>query len=319
MNDTTKNRELPLPSEEEEISPEFQTPETTPTIEVSPEVTHEEVEPDNGIESNESSIPVETSEEFKDKTIKEISDMKAVVLDSADLATRAAGLGVQASHDMKEATEKLMVAFKNQKTNTVITLTVLGAIVFLTLLIFAIVSIQITSRVSQLDAMVLAVGKRVVSMDTSISNVNSASDMLISMAKKQNEIINTQGILENKIEEIMRTTAILSNGPGKQADATNQNVITLVKSLDTRIALQSKAISSISSQMQKLKTATPQTNKLKQEIEALAKKQREYEAQEATAAAASALNQQKINAEEEKKNMVRFPRVKTSMADPSKH
>lgn len=72
MNDTTKNRELPLPSEEEEISPEFQTPETTPTIEVSPEVTHEEVEPDNGIESNESSIPVETSEDFKDKTIKEI-------------------------------------------------------------------------------------------------------------------------------------------------------------------------------------------------------------------------------------------------------
>jgi len=332
MNDTTAKRELPLPLEEPELSNEFQTNATPAAIEVSPEAIHEEASehpanessPKNNVEeidnSQTSSVDLdESSKELQDQARKEITEMKVAVLDSAELATQAAQLGVMASKDLKEATKNFLNGFELQKRNSTITLVALGTIVFITLLIFAIVSVQITSKVSQLDSMVLAVGKRVVSMDTSISNVNAASSMLTSMAKKQNEIIITQGILENKLEELMKSTSSAPKQPVKQSDPSSQAVMNLVKSLDTRLALQNKSINSISSQIQKLRTAVPQTSKMKQEIDALIKQQEELKLREASATAATeAIKQQRFNEEEDKKNMIRFPRVRASIIETVK-
>jgi hypothetical protein len=87
----------------------------------------------------------------------EMAEMKSTMLDSAQLANRAAGIAAKSAGDMHKATTELIESAGGQKIYLVIVLAVFGLLIVLAISIFAFMSFRLQQRVAQADAMLLAV------------------------------------------------------------------------------------------------------------------------------------------------------------------
>jgi hypothetical protein len=172
------------------------------------------------------------------------------------------------------------------------------------------------SKVSQLDAMVLAVGKRVVSMDASIEQVSSASDLLKDVAQKQDAISSAQVKLENRIDEAIKTAQVAPDLKAKQLDEKNKDLLKLIQSLDGKIQAQANSAKSISGQIQKVQSSLPDAANLKRELDSLSRQLKEKKLQEAQVTAPAPVLPQV--AVKPKERMVQFPRTAQTGSPPEK-
>ncbi len=219
--------------------------------------------------------------------IEETQEMKMAMLDSAELATRAASLAANAGNEINQATHKLIATFATQQKLAKIILAAAGGLMLLTTVVFVGMSTSLLSRLGKLDAMMLAVGKRVVSMDASLELVGAASEQLKDVLEKQDAISGAQSKLESRLDDVMKTSQGAAEQSAKQADAKSQDTVKLIQGLDTRLQAQASAVKSVSAQIQRLQAAVPDTGGLRRDLEALAKQQRDRQAQETTVKAAA--------------------------------
>ena len=91
----------------------------------------------------------------------ELNDVKTVVIESGEMATRAAGLAAKMGGELKLASQDLLQATKKQRKQAMILLGIAAGFMLLSGLVFSTLSMVMQRRVKQLDEMVLAVGKRV--------------------------------------------------------------------------------------------------------------------------------------------------------------
>ena len=238
----------------------------------------------------------------------DIQDLKTTLIDSAELATRGASLAAKAGAEMHQAAQKLMEnSVIQQKLNKII-LAIFAGTMLLAIILFAFIAVRMQSKVSQLDAMVLAVGKRVVSMDASIEQVSSASDLLKDVAQKQDAISSAQVKLEGRIDEAIKVAQAAPDLKAKQLDEKNKDLLKLIQSLDGKIQAQANAAKSISGQIQKVQSSLPDAGNLKRELDSLNRQLKEKKALEVPVAAAPASLPTPI-AVKPKERMVQFPRT----------
>lgn len=210
----------------------------------------------------------------------ELQDLKTTLIDSAELATRGASLAAKAGVEMHQAAQKLMEnSIIQQKLNKII-MGVFGATMLLAIGLFAVIGFRMQSKVSQLDAMVLAVGKRVVSMDASIEQVSTASDLLKDVAQKQDSISNAQSKLEGRIDEAIKASQVAPDLKAKQLEEKNKDLLKLVQALDGKIQAQASSAKSISGQIQKVQSSLSEAGNLKRELESLNRQLKEKKIQE---------------------------------------
>lgn len=198
---------------------------------------------------------------------EKMQDLKSTLLDSAELATRGASLAVKAGVEMHHAAEKLMTSSVTQQKFNKIILLAFGATMTIALVLFVVMAIRMQSKITQLDAMVLAVGKRVVTMDASIELVSTASDLFKDFSSKQDALTNAQLKLESKIDESMKAALVAPDPKSKPVEDTSKEIKLLFQSLESKIQAQASSIKSISSQIQKLQTNLPDPNSFKRELE----------------------------------------------------
>lgn len=201
------------------------------------------------------------------KEAEKMQDLKSTLLDSAELATRGASLAVKAGVEMHHAAEKLMTSSVTQQKFNKIILLAFGATMTIALVLFVVMAIRMQSKITQLDAMVLAVGKRVVTMDASIELVSTASDLIKDFSIKQDALTNAQLKLESKIDESMKAAHVAPDPKLKPVDDTSKEIKLLFQSMESKIQAQANSIKSISSQIQKLQTSLPDPNSFKRELE----------------------------------------------------
>ena len=236
------------------------------------------------------------------KEAEKMQDLKSTLLDSAELATRGASLAVKAGVEMHHAAEKLMTSSVTQQKLNKIILLAFGVTMAVALVLFVVMAIRMQSKITQLDAMVLAVGKRVVTMDASIELVSTASDLIKDFSIKQDALTNAQAKLESKIDESIKAAHVVPDPKSKPPEETSKEFKQAFQSLESKIQAQANSIKAISSQIQKLQTSLPDPNSFKRELESASRLLKERQVLEAPPIASPSVIKPR-------EKIVQFPRI----------
>ena len=255
--------------------------------------------------------------------LEEIEGLKMVMLDSAELATRSANLGVGAAENMKKATSNLEVLMKVQKKQTLILLGVASGLMVISASIFAGMTVSLKSRINQMDTMLGVLSKRVTELDSSMELVGSVNEGLQEMVSKQDAMTKMQGTLDARLNEAIKNAEAMPEKTAQQVGEKGQVLAAQVKALEGRFVQQSKALNAVANQVGGLQGAVGETGTFKKEMEALARLQKERQAAENVVAAkaaaqstanASAQNAAAIAAVKQREKMVQYPRPQQDLA-----
>ncbi len=222
------------------------------------------------------------------QTVNEMKDVKMIVLDSAELATRAAGMAADAGINLRTAIKDLGLINRKQNKWTTILMAVVGTLMIATAILFAILSVRIQARVAMLDEMLVAVGKRVTEMDASLELMGGAQESLTAVAAKQAELVANQAKIDTRLEQVIKNTQDVPEQTAKQVDVRIQALAKQVAALEGRLQAQAASSSRVATQLQSMQAALGEASAMKRELELLARQQRERQAQEAAQAAQSA-------------------------------
>ena len=244
----------------------------------------------------------------------ELEGIKMVALESAELATRSANLAVGAGENMKKATHHLEELMKLNKKQHQILLAIACGLMFITALVFATSIFSLKSRITQMDAMLASLSKRVVELNDSIELVGSVNEGLQQMVSKQDDMTKMQSSLETRLADAIKKSESVPERTAQQVGEKGQVLADQVKSLEGRFVQQSKAMNALASQVTGLKGAVGETGGFKKEMEILASLQKERQAADNMVAAKAAANnnaanQAALNAVKQREKMVQYPRA----------
>jgi methyl-accepting chemotaxis protein len=255
----------------------------------------------------------------------EMAEMKSTMLESAELANRAAGMAAKAAGDMHGASTELIESYSGQKVYLVIVLAVFGLLMVMAISIFAFMSYRLQQRVAQADAMLLAVGKRVIAMDESLELFSGHGEALREVASKQDAIVSAQTKIELRLDEVMRgvQTAVdtIAKPPANDKDKA-PDVAKLIKELDGKLQAQATAINNLSSQVRAVGSPAParaDPAAVRKEAEALVRQLKAAEASvkpPVPAAAAAAAAPAPKAPEKPVEKLVQYPRVQNPGKTP---
>ena len=190
-----------------------------------------------------------------------MAEMKSTMLDSAELANRAAGMAAKSAGDMHKASTELIESASGQKIYLIIVLAVFGLLIVMAISIFAFMSFRLQQRVAQADAMLLAVGKRVIAMDESLEMFTGHGEALREVASKQDAIISAQTKIELRLDEVMRGVQMAADSIAKPAAGSDKDkapdMAKLLKELDGKLQAQATAINNLSSQVRSVGSPAP--------------------------------------------------------------
>jgi hypothetical protein len=256
------------------------------THEESHEVTHD------GEEHHENAVPHDN----------ELTDMKSTLLDAAELSNRAAGLAAKAGSDLHSAADHVMESNASVRIYGIVVLAAFAILMMIGLGLFGFMSMRLQTRISQADAMLLAVGKRVVAMDESIELLTDTGERLRDMAAKQDLLASQQLKNETRLEDVMRVAQSASDALIKTAaDAKGPDLAKLLQALDARLQSQAAAIAALSSQTRAAAAPRTDTAAVRKEVEAMLRQQKAVEAAAKPVAVAPPVKP--------KENLVQYPRT----------
>jgi myosin heavy subunit len=245
---------------------------------------------------------------------EELEGIKLVALESAELATRSANLAVGAGENMKKATHHLEELMKVNKKQHQILLAIACGLMFITALVFATSIFSLKSRITQMDAMLASLSKRVIELNDSIELVGSVNEGLQEMVSKQDDMTKMQSSLETRLADAIKKSESVPERTAQQVGEKGQVLADQVKSLEGRFVQQSRAMNALASQVTGLKGAVGETGGFKKEMETLASLQKERQAADNMVAAKAAANnnvanQAALNAVKQREKMVQYPRA----------
>ena len=245
---------------------------------------------------------------------EELEGIKMVALESAELATRSANLAVGAGENMKKATHHLEELMKVNKKQHQILLAIACGLMFITALVFATSIFSLKSRITQMDAMLASLSKRVVELNDSIELVGSVNEGLQEMVSKQDDMTKMQSSLETRLADAIKKSETVPERTAQQVGEKGQVLADQVKSLEGRFVQQSRAMNALASQVTGLKGVVGETGGFKKEMETLASLQKERQAADNMVAAKAAANnnaanQAAVNAVKQREKMVQYPRA----------
>ena len=221
--------------------------------------------------------------------------MRSAMLDSAELANRAAGLAAKAAADMHsvttamqgvttemhDASAALVESHDKQRLNGIVVLATFGALMLTSMALFGIMSYRLQSRITQADEMLLAVGKRIVTMNETMELITGAGETLRDISSRQDTIVGGQAKLDARLDEMMNATAqAAAHAASKPADAKGApDLAKMIQALDARLQSQSSALNALSSQVRAAPAAArPDPGAVRREIEAALRQQKAAEA-----------------------------------------
>lgn len=235
---------------------------------------------------------------------EELNLIKGVVLDSAELATRSARLATNAGTAMREATEQMLQTQAKQRKQSMILLISSGALMLITACVFMGVSLTLFSRLKMVDGMLLAVGKRVTELNTTMETVASVNEALQNLAGQQEQAHKQQQQLEAKLDEVLKSTQGMPAAAAKQLEDKSQAIIKQVQSMDARMQSQAASLQRLSQQVKGLEGQIAESGqKIRSEVENMSRQQRERLQTEQAAAKAAAQKQK------ERETLLQYPRL----------
>ncbi len=217
----------------------------------------------------------------------QIVDIKLTLIDAAELAGRAGVQAAKAGADMHAAAKDLVVDHATQRKHGIVVLSVFAVLVVTALILFSVMSIRLQQRINQLDAMLLAVGKRAIAMDESLKLVNNSGEVFQAIAERQDTISRQQVKLETRVEDLMKTAQTAIQGNAQTIDAQGKENAKRLAAAESNIQIHATALKTHSSKLQAAPTAAPRPDPalIRREVEAVLQRQQKATSSAQVAAA----------------------------------
>lgn len=173
---------------------------------------------------------------------RQLEELTGVVLSSAEVSTRSASVAANISQDMRSVMEQITASNKRSIQHSRIILGGLLAFLLIGLGTFFAISTRMQQNIRQLDALALAVGKRVVELDATVGAFVETSRTFNDLNEKLEKQAELQGKLEQKFEDINKTVSAV---PAQVADQS-------AKALDGKLQALQKQIQALETKVQTL-------------------------------------------------------------------
>ncbi len=240
-----------------------------------------------------------------------LDDLAGAVLDAAELANRGAQAAASVTADLNRTTDALQATQNSVRKQSYVVMGIVTLVTLLTLMFIVVTGIRMNSRINQLDATLLAVAQRAVALNEGLGSLNTINESVGKLASQIEVLARTTGEVGARIDQTVKQSETLASQiPTKTAEqvaAGNQNLARQFEGMNNRMQAQAAAVQALSRDVQALKGAVGNVDKLNRDVQALVTLQREryLEAMQKNAATTGAA----AAAERERERSVQYPRV----------
>jgi len=197
---------------------------------------------------------------------QEVQEIKSTMLDSADLANQAANHALKAGDDIQQATQNLIKLYDTQRKLGVLVLVSCGTLLVVATVLFVFMSSSLKQRIAQADAMLVAVGKRIVTMNESIEILNASGDILRTIASNQSALSDQQVKLDGRLDEALKAAQNVTATTTK--DPKTPDIGKLLQAMEAQIQGNSSALKSLAAQQRSKPATDPDLVAIRREVEA---------------------------------------------------
>lgn len=132
----------------------------------------------------------------------QLESLMSIVLDAAEVANRSASAVATTGGHVNKAAEKLIDGAQRTSTQAKIVLALAGTVLVGCAGVFSFMSVQLQNKVTQLDEMMLAVGKRAVDLKRRMESMDDIYQALEELKLKQENTQSVQQAIEDKISRL---------------------------------------------------------------------------------------------------------------------
>lgn len=236
------------------------------------------------------------------RAYQQYQTLAQVVLDSADLATQSAEAAASVSSNLRQTTADFKALTEEGHKKARLLLAITSGVLIVSLIFFLIMGVRLVSRINQLDAMLLAVGKRVVELNVGMESLEGVNQSVKELTSQQVALTKSQGEIEGRIDaSLKQSESLVQKVPtetAKQVAASSDSVMRQVQGINAKLQTQANAVQSLGNEVKSLKSAVGNVDGLKRDVEALVTLQKERYLETV----------QKNNASASRERALQFPR-----------
>ena len=209
----------------------------------------------------------------RDLLHKQFNNLSVAVLDAAEVANKSAETANRVGSDFERQMVHLTtVALTTRKVNMIL-IGATSTIMLIALIFFAVLSARVSSRINQLDEMLLAVGKRAVELNAGMMALDSVNAYMRDLSAKQVSMVDVQAQVEAKINQALsKSESLMKEMPNKAAQQITfaSSVMTReVRSINGKLQQQASAVETLGKEVKALKADMGNVNALKRDVQAL--------------------------------------------------
>lgn len=228
----------------------------------------------------------EAGERSVSQAVQSMETLMGSVLDSAEAATKASATANVSTGNLVKAARKLDESSHRSAKISTIVLSVGGAMLFISVAVFGFMAAQVSRQSTELDGMVLAVGKRVVEMNVGLEQFGQINESIDQLRMTQESFRDSQIEMTNRMNELnsmlqMVQTELPSQtaeSVGRQSEAFTNRVgeveVQIQSQLKTTGDL-AKSVQGLAGQVSALRNQLASVTELNADVEALVTLQRE--------------------------------------------
>ncbi len=254
-------------------------------------------------------------------TVKETSFDAVItrVLDASDVANKTASIAANSTEHLLMGVEELRESTGKARMHAVVVLGVTGFLMLGSVGVFTLMALQLQDRLDSADATVLAVGKRVVALNSSIGTLKEMEKVLEKFNERQegqsSVIEKLMPRVDTGLAEVRKAVADLAEKSAKQAHVPVQpdpRIAALqsqLKVIESQLQAQARATAKQAELSAAMQASLAKMNATAQDLEALLKleKQRVVAAVPVAAATQAPPPMAKEKAERARPNYIQYP------------
>ena len=256
-------------------------PKTEPAIE--PEIMTIE----NAVAPEEAAVEDEGGEgEDTVATVNETSFDAVItrVLDASDVANKTASIAATSTEHLIDAVDELRASTVKARRHAVVVLGVTGFLMLAAVGVFTVMALQLQGRLDSADSTIMAVGKRVVSLNASISTLKQMEAALEKFNERQDEQVKAMEKmmpqLETGMAEVRKSVADLAEKSAKpaakaEADPRSAALQAQLKALEPQLQAQARSTERLAEQVTTMQANLAKINGVSRDVETLLKMEKQ--------------------------------------------
>ncbi len=209
----------------------------------------------------------------------DLDALAGVVLDAAELANRSAQSAAGISIDLHRATDSLRDTQSSVRRQSYVVMGIVSLVTLLTLMFIVVTGIRMNSRINQLDATLLAVAQRAVALNEGLGSLETINESVGKLAQQVEVLARTTTEVGGRIDQTVKQSETLASQitakTAEQVASGSQNLARQFEGVNSRMQSQAAAVQALSRDVQALKAAVGNVDKLNRDVQALVTLQRE--------------------------------------------